>query len=170
MVLNIVLTLCQRDSGGATRFLRRHLSRISISAAASRPECRRSPSIGPRWRNCARHPSHTTGRAVFRIQRLNAAALTWPQDATVFRHASYFGFFGDVRKGAPLPPTPQTYGGCTAQVRVGQPGVVTAVVTPRRCGRLTGSFSVHHLALFFRSSAVRSARLSPRFNRYFGLC
>ena len=32
-------------------------------------------AIGSRWRDCARHPSHTTGRAVFRIRRLNAAAL-----------------------------------------------------------------------------------------------
>ena len=79
-------------------------------------------------------------------------------------------FFGDVRKNAPLPPTPQTYGGCTAQVRVGQSGVVTAVVTPRRFGRLPGSFSVPHLAWFCRSSALRSARLSPRFKRYYGLC
>ena len=127
-------------------------------------------TIGSRWRDCARHPSHTTGRAVFRLRRLNAAALTWPQDAAAFRHALYFAFFGDVRKDAPLPPTPQTYGGCTAQVHICQPGVVTVIVTPRRFGRLPGSFSVHHLARFFRSSALRSARLSPRFNRYYGLC
>jgi len=35
----------------------------------------RSVVIGSRWRDYARHPSHTTGRAVFRIRRLNAAAF-----------------------------------------------------------------------------------------------
>ena len=32
------------------------------------------PRIGSPWRDCARQGSHTTGRAVFRIRRLNSTA------------------------------------------------------------------------------------------------
>lgn len=34
----------------------------------------RPEAIGSSGRDCARPPSHTTGRAVFRIRRLNSAA------------------------------------------------------------------------------------------------
>ena len=49
------------------------------------PQCAfsRGLTLGPCWvhirssgRDCARPPSHTTGRAVFRIRRLNPAALS----------------------------------------------------------------------------------------------
>src|SRR5450631_290952 len=49
--------------------------------------------IGSSDRDFARSPSHTTGRAVFRIRRLNSAALTRPQDliAAGSRNDAAFG-------------------------------------------------------------------------------
>ena len=41
----------------------------TVPATLSKPSF--GDGIGGRWQDCACHPSHTTGRAVFRIRRLN---------------------------------------------------------------------------------------------------
>lgn len=50
---------------------------IALAFRTERSGGRRSSGpIGWRQRDCARYPSHTTGRAVFRIRRLDPAALS----------------------------------------------------------------------------------------------
>ena len=51
-----------------------HFSSLSRTKCACQPLSDQAPKIGSPWRNCARQGSHTTGRAVFRIRRLNTTA------------------------------------------------------------------------------------------------
>ncbi len=57
---------------GAAESNERHSPFWNLAPNRKMPVC-----LSIRWsdRDCARSPSHTTGRAVFRIRRLNPAAL-----------------------------------------------------------------------------------------------
>ena len=70
------LLACTATEGRLWLFAFRTAARRSCSVAWA-------SWIGLSDGDCAPSPSHTTGRAVFRIRRLNAAGFTFPQDLMV---------------------------------------------------------------------------------------
>jgi hypothetical protein len=120
--------------------------------------------------DCAPPPSHTTGRAVFRIRRLNAAALSsgrkirgnGPQ-MLVHRFRSEVS--RGLRLGFAAWDPPRFHRFCPLRsIRV-----ATAVVAPSDFRTLSTWTPVASLAPLLRSSALRSSGVT-RLLRYYGLC
>src|SRR5438105_1003785 len=78
--------------------------------------------IGSSDGDCAPSPSHTTGRAVFRIRRLNAAAFPSPQGLNIALRR-------EVRNRSASPLHQWDRRGCTAS-SPSAPGLTTVVVVP----------------------------------------
>ncbi len=135
------------------------------------------PTIGSGDGDCAPAPSHTTGRTVFRIRRLDPAAFptrrkTGRLPESTASRASCIAFCQDRRDTHPGSHRPRPATAPPLLLRPAPRFVPLRrgrTLRPGTPGNLSGVVSVAPLALLLGPSALRSSGVT-RLPRYYGLC